>query len=220
LPSLFTDRRGGVSRAPYDSLNLALHVGDMSDDVRRNRASLPITASAVQFMNQTHGDVVVTIDSYSEIDPSCDALITTTPGLALAVLVADCIPLLLSSPTVIAAVHVGRKGLVNGIAVKTINQMRALGATSIHAQLGASICGECYEVPADMAQEVSLIHPHAFSQTKTLTPALDLPRALIADLEKSDVSYEATMDCTVENDSYFSYRRESITGRFAGIIWI
>lgn len=175
---------------------------------------------SVQFMNQTHGDVVAVIDSYSEVDPTCDALITTTPGLALAVLVADCIPLLLSSRTVVAAVHVGRKGLVNGIALKVINQMRTLGATSIHAQLGASICGECYEVPADMVEQVSLIHPRAFSQTKALTPALDLPRALIADLEKSGVSYEATLNCTLENEDYFSYRRDPITGRFAGIVWL
>ena len=185
-----------------------------------NRASLSLPVSAIQFMNQTHGDEIAIVDAISEIDPSCDALITTTPGFALAVLVADCIPLLLSSPSVVAAVHVGRKGLVNGITLKVIAHMLALGATSIHAQLGASICGECYEVPADMAEEVSLMHPSAFSQTKVATPALDLPRALIADLIIAGISYEASSLCTFENHNYFSYRRNPTTGRFAGIVWI
>ena len=220
MPSLFTDRRGGVSLAPYNSLNLALHVGDDLDQVRENRASLSVDAFSVQFMNQTHGDVISIVDSYSVVDPTCDALITTTPGLAVAVMVADCIPLLLSSPTVVAAVHVGRKGLVNGIAIKTILKMRALGASTIHAQLGPSICGKCYEVSAEMAEEVSLLHPTASSQTKIATPALDLPRAMIEDLKKAGVSYEAISSCTMENYDYFSYRREPITGRFAGMVWL
>lgn len=220
MPSLFTDRRGGVSLAPYDSLNLALHVGDNRDHVMNNRASLSMEVSAIQFMNQTHGDGVAVVETISKIDPTCDALITTTPGLAVAVLVADCIPLLLSSPSVVAAVHVGRKGLMNRITLKVISQMRALGATSIHAQLGASICGECYEVPAVMAEEVSIMHPRAFSQTKVATPALDLPRALIAELINAGVSYEASSNCTFENHNYFSYRRNQTTGRSAGIVWL
>lgn len=220
MPSLFTDRRGGVSLAPYDSLNLGIHVGDNRDQVMVNRASLSLPVSAIQFMNQRHGDEFAIVDSISEIDPTCDALITTTPGVAVAVLVADCIPLLLTSPSIVAAVHVGRKGLVNRVTLKVIDHMRALGATTIHAQLGASICGECYEVPAEMAEEISLMHPRALSQTRVGTPALDLPRALIADLSSAGVSYEASSICTFENHDYFSYRRDSITGRFAGIVWL
>lgn len=220
MPSLFTDRRGGISLAPFDSLNLALHVGDNRDDVMENRASLSLPVSAIQFMNQTHGDEIAIVNSILEVDPTCDALITSTPGFAVAVLVADCIPLLLTSPEVVAAVHVGRKGLVNRITLKVIEQMRALGATTIHAQLGASICGECYEVPADMAEEVSRMHPRALSRTKVATPALDLPRALIVELTSSGISYDVSPMCTFENRDYFSYRRNSTTGRFAGIVWI
>ena len=220
MPSLFTDRRGGVSLAPYDSLNLAFHVGDDRAYVMENRASLTLPVSAIQFMNQNHGDEIAIVDTISEIDPSCDALITTTPGFAVAVLVADCIPLLLSSSNVVAAVHVGRRGLVNKISLKVIARMRALGATAIHAQLGASICGECYEVPAEMAEEVSLMHPRALSQTRVATPALDLPRALIADLTSVGISYEASSVCTFENHDYFSYRRDATTGRFAGVVWL
>jgi YfiH family protein len=135
-------------------------------------------------------------------------------------MVADCIPLLLSSSTVIGAVHVGRRGLMNSVAVKAVDAMRKLGADQIHAQLGPSICGRCYEVPQELADEVVAQHPAASSLTNNLTPALDLPRALIADLVASGVTYEASAICTLENDEYFSYRRHNITGRNAGVVWL
>jgi len=220
LPAIFTDRRGGSSLAPYESLNLALHVGDDPVAVARNRESLSHLVGQVQFMNQIHGDDFVIVDKLTDIDPTCDALITTTAGIGLAVLVADCIPLLLSSKTVIAAVHVGRKGLVNSIARKVIHEMRRLGATTIHAQLGASICGRCYEVPEAMADEVARTHPAAHALTRGGTSALDLPKALIAELVSQAVTYEASTQCTLENNEYFSYRRHNITGRNAGVIWL
>jgi len=219
LPSVFTTRRNGASLAPYESLNLAQHVGDNAETVARNRELLSKITGPIQFMNQVHGDEVVEVKSLID-DPTCDALITTVPGIALAVMVADCIPLLLSSSTVVAAVHVGRRGLMNSIALKAVEAMRALGAEQIHAQLGPSICGWCYEVPQELADEVVAKHPSASSLTNTLTPALDLPRALIADLVASGVTYEASTICTLENDEYFSYRRHNITGRNAGVVWL
>jgi YfiH family protein len=220
LPAIFTDRRGGSSLAPYESFNLALHVGDDSEVVARNRSELSRTVGNVQFMNQTHGDSFTVVEKFSTIDPTCDALITTTPGLALAVLVADCIPLLLSSSTVVAAVHVGRKGLMSSIALSVVKQMRRLGAGSIHAQLGASICGQCYEVPAAMADELLSVHPQAFALTREGNPALDLPKGLIAELVGEGITYEASGICTLEDQLYFSYRRHNITGRNAGVVWL
>lgn len=173
----------------------------------------------VQFMNQVHGDEVIEIKAIGD-DPTCDALITCEPGIALAVMVADCIPLLLSSSTVVGAVHVGRRGLMNSVALKAVQAMRELGADRIHAQLGASICGRCYEVPQELADEVIAKHPAASSLTNNLTPALDLPKALIADLVANGLSYEASPICTLENDDYFSYRRHNITGRNAGVVWL
>ena len=219
MPSVFTTRRNGASLAPYESLNLAQHVGDSAETVARNRKLLSKITGPIQFMNQVHGDEVVEVKSIGD-DPTCDALITTVPGIALAVMVADCIPLLLSSSTVVAAVHVGRRGLMNSIALKAVDAMRALGAEQIHAQLGASICGRCYEVPQELADEVVAKHPSASSLTNNLTPALDLPRALIADLVAHGVTYEASTICTLENDEYFSYRRHNITGRNAGVVWL
>ena len=169
-------------------------------------------------MNQVHGNDVVVIDQLLDHEPTCDALITTTAGVSLAVMVADCIPLLLISEKVVAAVHVGRAGLVNKVAIKTIEQMRVLGAINIHAILGPSICGRCYEVPLQMQQEVVATHPASLSTTSKGTPALDLPAGLIAELIAQGLTYEASPICTQEDPLYYSHRRDNPTGRFAGVV--
>lgn len=214
MPHLFTDRRGGASLGVYESLNLALHVGDDPDVVAANRLSI----GKAQFMNQVHGDEIVVVDSISSDAPTCDGLITTKPNLALAVMVADCIPLLLISKEAVAAIHVGRAGLVNQIALKAVHMMRNLGAIDIHAVLGPSICGACYEVPFQMQQEVIQQHPRAFATTRKGTPGLDLPKALIADLVSTGITYEASPICNYEDQMYFSHRRQNPTGRFAGVV--
>jgi len=214
LPHFFTDRRKGSSLGVYDSLNFGFHVGDDSAAVAANRALLGNT----QFMNQVHGNDVVVIDQVLDHEPTCDALITTTAGVSLAVMVADCIPLLLISEKAVAAVHVGRAGLVNKVAIKTLEQMRALGAIDIHAILGPSICGRCYEVPLHMQQEVVATHPASLSTTSKGTPALDLPAGLIAELIAQGLTYEASPICTQEDPLYYSHRRDNPTGRFAGVV--
>ncbi len=214
MPHFFTDRRKGSSLGVYDSLNFGFHVGDDPAAVAANRALLGTT----QFMNQVHGNDVVVIDQVLEHEPTCDALITTTAGVSLAVMVADCIPLLLISEKAVAAVHVGRAGLVNKVAIKTLEQMRVLGAIDIHAILGPSICGRCYEVPLQMQQEVVATHPASLSITSKGTPALDLPAGLIAELIAQGLTYEASPICTQEDPLYYSHRRDNPTGRFAGVV--
>jgi polyphenol oxidase len=198
----------------YESLNLAQHVGDDPAIVEANRKKI----GPAQFMNQVHGDEIVLIDVISSEFPTCDGLITTTPNLSLAVMVADCIPLLLISKEVVGAIHVGRAGLVNRIALTAVQKMRSLGAIEIHAVLGPSICGGCYEVPFQMQQDVIAEHPRAFATTRKGTPGLDLSKALIADLVSAGVSYEASTICTLEDELYFSHRRQNPTGRFAGVV--
>jgi hypothetical protein len=214
LPHFFTDRRKGSSLGVYESLNFGFHVGDDPSAVAANRAVL----SSTQFMNQVHGNEVVVVDHVLDQEPTCDALITTTQGISLAVMVADCIPLLLVSQEAVAAVHVGRAGLVNKVAIRALHHMRTLGAIEVHAVLGPSICGKCYEVPFEMQQDVIAVHPRAFSTTHHGTPALDLPAGLIADLTAEGVSYEASPICTFEDQLYYSHRRDNPTGRFAGVI--
>ncbi len=216
MSHFFSDRTGGFSSGSFESLNFAGHVGDDPVSVKANRSTLVNT----QFMNQVHGNEVVVVSECSDIDPTCDALVTTNPDLSLAVMVADCIPLLLISDSVAGAVHVGRAGLVNGIANHTLAVMRNLGARNIHAVLGPSICGKCYEVPIQLQEEVTAVHPDSFSITRHSTPALDLQAGLVAQLIAQDVSFEASTVCTMENSLYFSHRRDNPTGRFVGVVKI
>jgi hypothetical protein len=218
MESFFTNRHGGFSHGDYSSWNLASHVGDDSANVERNRAKLRERVGDFAIMSQVHGDTVVVVDQMPTEVPVADALITSNPNLALVVMVADCIPLLLRSEKLIAAVHVGRAGLMNSIALKTVTMMRSLGASQISGSIGPAICGSCYEVPQDLHDEVAAIHSLASSKTRTGTTALDLPRALIAALASVDVPVENSVGCTLEDDNYFSYRRNQVTGRQGGVI--
>ncbi len=216
--TFFTDRLGGYSQGDFSSLNLALHVDDEPETVLRNRDVIENVHGKTVYMNQVHGNNVEVISAPTDQILTCDGLVTNVPGITLAVLVADCIPLLLSSQNVIAAVHVGRRGLVNGVASKTVNIMRELGADEITAKLGPSICGPCYEVDQVTYEEVISIHPSARSKTSAGSPALDLPTALVADLAKLSIESHVDSRCTREDDDLFSYRKSRRTGRQAGLI--
>lgn len=218
MDSFFTNRHGGFSHGDYSSWNLASHVGDDPADVELNRAKLREQVGNFAVMSQVHGDTVVVLDEFPMQVPVADALITGNPDLALVVMVADCIPLLLRSEKLVAAIHVGRAGLMNSIALKTVSKMRELGATQISGSIGPAICGSCYEVPQELHDQVSAAHPLASSKTKFGTLALDLPGALIAALAAVDVPVGNSVDCTLEDESYFSYRRNQVTGRQGGVI--
>ena len=218
MESFFTNRHGGYSHGDFASWNLATHVGDDPALVELNRTKLRDHVGEIAVMNQVHGDQIVVLEELPDLVPTADALITNNPNLALMVMVADCIPLLLRSKSLVAAVHVGRAGLINSIAIKTVAQMRELGASEIVATIGPSICGFCYEVPEKLHNQVVAQHPKASSRTKRGTYALDLPNALIAALNEVNVKVEKSESCTLEDDNYFSYRRNQITGRQAGVI--
>ena len=218
MTSRFTNRTGGVSTGAFASLNLGTHVGDDLESVTQNRAIVEKSVGPIQFMNQVHGDRIAIIEGITDIDPTADALVTGIRGIALAVQVADCIPLLLASREVVAAVHVGRRGLVNEITRKTIALMREMGGQGISAIIGPAICGNCYEVSQEIYDEVVGLHPFAKSQTPAGTPALDIPAALRSVLSDEGVGIVNKFTCTVESKEHFSYRRDSVTGRQAGII--
>ncbi len=214
----FTNRTGGVSTGAFASLNMGLHVGDDPATVISNREVLKERLGPVQFMSQEHGNRIALIESVIDIDPVADSLVTGIPGINLAVQVADCIPLLLSSDRAVAAVHVGRKGLVNGVALRTLELMRELGASTISAIIGPAICGKCYEVSEEIFNEVVELHPTAAAKRNDGTFALDLPRALTAVLEREGVDVLHEGSCTVEDSQLFSYRRDGVTGRQVGVI--
>ena len=216
--TFFTDRLGGFSQGDFSSLNVALHVGDDPATVLRNREVIANSYGATVYMNQVHGDAVEIISQHTNVTPTCDALVTAIPGITLAVMTADCIPLLLSSGSVVAAVHVGRRGLLNSVATKTVKVMRDLGATSLSAHIGPSICGTCYEVDEDTFNEVVADHPLCASRTAQGTYSLDLVAGLVAELEKSSVTSTIDSRCTKEDPNLFSYRKSQRTGRQAGLI--
>ncbi len=214
----FTNRTGGESAGAFASLNLGTHVSDDLATVLANRALLAHEVGVTQFMSQVHGNRVVVVEEMTDLDPVADALVSGIPGISLAVQVADCIPLLLHSSEAVAAVHVGRKGLVNEVTLNALEVMRAMGSTEIFAIIGPSICGSCYEVSQEIFDEVTRAHPAAQSRTSSGTPSLDLSAALRAVLDAEGVPVTQEERCTVENNDLFSYRRDGVTGRQAGVI--
>lgn len=221
MPYSFTNRTGGVSLGAFASLNLATHVEDELELVLQNRKILQDLHGPIQYMNQVHGSRIAIIEEVSEESPTADALITGIPGVTLAVMVADCIPLLIRSKEAVAAIHVGRKGLLNSVTSSTIALMREMGASEMTAIIGPSICGSCYEVSPEIFDEVTQLHPFAISRTLHGTPALDLAAALRQVLKVEGISEIIDeSSCTVEDENLFSYRRDGVTGRQVGLITI
>jgi polyphenol oxidase len=221
MGTFFTDRQGGNSSGEYASLNLGDHVGDIPEVVASNRALISAKFGPTQYMNQVHGNRVAIIEEVTDEYPTADALVTGIPGVTLAVMVADCIPLLLKSNDAVAAVHVGRKGLLNRVAEKAIDVMREISDAQVTAIIGPAICGKCYEVSKEIFSEVTASHPESASQTASGTPSLDLISALISDLQKLGITdIDNQSRCTLEDDDLYSYRRDGATGRQVGLVWL
>lgn len=227
----FTDRWGGVSAAPYEELNLGGAVGDDADAVLTNRdlaaKSLGLDPGRVVWMNQVHGtDVAVADGPWRDRPvPDVDAVVTAQRGLALAVLTADCVPVLLADPVagIVAAAHAGRPGMIAGIVPAALRAMTDLGAepSRIVARTGPAVCGRCYEVPEAMRAEVAAGEPTAYAETSWGTPAVDVAAGVHAQLARLGVrDREQSSVCTLESQDHFSYRRDRTTGRLAGYVWL
>jgi polyphenol oxidase len=227
----FTDRWGGVSAAPYDELNLGGAVGDDPQAVLTNRELaakvLRLDPAAVVWMNQVHGRDVAVVDGpwTGEETPAVDAVVTTRRGLPLAVLTADCTPVLLADPVagVAGAAHAGRPGLVAGVVPAVVGAMTARGAdpARIVARTGPAVCGRCYEVPAAMRASVAETVPEAWAETSWGTPAVDVAAGVRAQLARAGVEMDGQSHvCTLESVDHFSYRRERTTGRLASYVWL
>ncbi|WP_285655030.1 peptidoglycan editing factor PgeF [Actinomycetospora sp. NBRC 106375] len=225
---VLTTRAGGRSASPYDSFNLGDHVGDDPAAVAANRRRLGdgigLGPDRVAWMHQVHGTDVAVVSSAGGETPTADAMVTDQPRLALAVVVADCVPVLLADPTagVVAAAHAGRRGAADGVLDRTLAAMAELGAEPGHVEvlLGPAVCGECYEVPAAMRDEVEAALPGSAATTRVGTPGLDLRAGLrqrLAELGVTRVDTDAR--CTFEDDQLFSHRRAQPTGRFAAVTW-
>jgi len=221
----FTDRSGGVSGAPFDSLNLAIEGGDppaaRAENLRLLLADFA-PGGALADLHQVHGnDVVVARGAVDRA--AADALVTDRPGVVLLVRAADCIPVLLvdADAAVVGAAHSGREGVVLGVVAETVRRMRSLGAERIRAWVGPHVCGACYEVPAELRDAVPAVEPATGATTSWGTSALDLGAGVRAQLEREGVEVEEVGRCTREDPALYSHRRDGAgAGRLAGLVRI
>jgi YfiH family protein len=221
---VFTDRRGGVSAAPYDSLNLGDHVGDEAGAVAANREhvarmlGLPEPAGW-SFLRQVHGATVVTATAPpGGAPPEADAAVTTVPGLPLVVLTADCAPIALCAGDAVAVVHAGWPGLAAGVVGVAVEQLRAAArGAPVRAVLGPCVHPARYEFgEADLARLVTRFGPSVEARTEAGRPAFDIPAAVRIALAEQGVTDVDDVDvCTSASPDHFSHRRDGVTGRQA-----
>jgi YfiH family protein len=225
-----TTRAGGVSAPPYDTFNLGDRVGDDPGAVAANRnrlaAAIGLDEDWLIWMNQVHGDraAVVQGPRDSPVDDT-DALVTTTPRLALAVVTADCVPVLMADARagVVGAVHAGRVGAQRGVVVRAVEIMVAAGAhiEDISVLLGPAVSGPNYEVPDAMAAEVEAALPGSRTTSVRGTPALDLRAGIARQLTDLGIkAIDVDPRCTVADPTLFSHRRDAPTGRLASLVWM
>ncbi|HEY0814124.1 MAG TPA: peptidoglycan editing factor PgeF [Pseudonocardia sp.] len=223
-------RAGGRSAGAYTAFNLSTGVGDDPRAVAANRARLTAELGVpVVFLQQVHGTGVAVVDGPpGEGDPdraAMDAVVTAEPGVGLAVLAADCVPVLLADPGagVVGAAHAGRVGAAAGVLPAVLAAMQDLGARAgaVEVLLGPAVCGLCYEVPAAMQAEVDAQLPGSAVRTRKGTPGLDLRAGLHHQLVELGVGkIGADPRCTVEDRELYSHRRDGRTGRLAAVVWL
>lgn len=228
--SLITTRQGGVSIAPYASLNLAAHVGDDPLAVAANREQLARSVPAKPcWLNQVHGTTVVDAAMTPTRLPTADGAVARTPAVACAVMTADCLPVLLCdrAGSVVAAAHAGWRGLQAGILEQAVTAMEVPGSELL-AFLGPAISAQAFEVGDEVRAAFVDTHADAASAFQRLQQ----PRAggwladiyLLARQSLGRLGVEAVYGgeyCTVRQASrFFSYRRDGVTGRMASLIWL
>ena len=228
---VFSDRHGGESTAPYDTLNLGDHVGDDPDVVSRNRARLatllasrldggPTDPAEWVWLRQVHGCRVVTVGAAPATAPEADAAVTTSVGLPLVVMTADCAPVALAGPGGIAVVHAGWPGLEQGVLGAAVAALRAVAPGPIRAWLGPCVHPAHYEFGADLLERlVARLGPEVAATTDAGTTALDIPTAVRRSLASAGVDDLTDVDvCTAASPDHFSHRRDGVTGRQAVVV--
>ncbi|OAN17508.1 hypothetical protein A3K86_08050 [Photobacterium jeanii] len=228
VKAISTTRLGGQSLSPYRGFNLGLHVGDEAERVQGHRdqlqqmLSLPV---APAWLNQTHSTTVLNLRAPLQTVPDADGSYTQVRGLACSVMTADCLPVLLcdKAGTQVAAVHAGWRGLVDGIVEQAIAQFN-VPPEDILAWLGPAIGPSEFEVGGEVRQQFMMVLPQAESAfvprgEKWLADIYELARQRLRHSGISDIF--GGQHCTVtEGDTFFSYRRDGVTGRQASLIWL
>ncbi len=208
-----------------DTGNVGDHVGDDPAAVARHRRALADEAGlpapdAWAWVRQVHGNDVYEASAPTPVEdpPVADAVVTTRAGLPIAIVTADCAPVVLANDDAVAVVHAGHPGLANGVIDAAIARVRALGGGSLHAFLGPCIHPARYEFgEREIDAFVDRLGASVRSTTRDGRPALDVPEAVRVVLDRAGVDLNDCGICTSDDDGYFSYRRDGQTGRQATV---
>jgi len=223
-----TTRTGGCSGSPYDSFNLGRRAGEDENGVTRNRALLVEDLSLVgepRWLRQVHGIGVVGDDA-GEREPRADACVTETPGVACAVLTADCLPVLFcaSNGREVGAAHAGWRGLVAGVLEATVDRF-SQSAGTLMAWMGPAIGPRAFEV-GDEVRDAFMAADPGCSPCFTPSPAgrwlADLRGLAARRLRRHGIErvYGGGICTFGEPRRFYSYRRDGVTGRMASLVWI
>ncbi len=225
IKAIHTTRIGGFSKGHFKHSNLSFDVGDGQANVKKNRKELKELLNLELepcWMKQIHSSYIKKVAN-SVDGIVCDASYTQTKGLACAVLSADCLPILVCDKlgSKVGVIHVGWRGLNNGIIKKFINRF-SKSPNDIICWIGPSISSVNYVVREDVYKKLSKITPKMFHQLDEEHWNLDLKIGAKSILKKIGVKKIFSDDmCTFQNSNlYYSYRRENNTGRIASLIWI
>lgn len=246
IKALCTTRQGGVSKTPFDSLNMATHVEDVLSDVVQNRALINQQANLPcepVWLNQQHTDIALELTNQSTFhstfsEPAiADASWTQAQNVVCVVMTADCLPILLTDKqgSCIAAIHAGWKGLADKIVSKTIQKM-PVDPASLMAWIGPAISVRQFEVGQDVFDAFAKQSPdnepffykqssqvESNSQTSSNTKYLaDLPGLVSLEMQKLGLTqiHKSNLCSYEEGSLFYSYRRDGKTGRMASMIWI
>lgn len=234
IKTLITTRQGGYSQKPYNNFNVATHVGDNPDAVQQNRELLnKFLPSEPIWLDQQHTNICLEVNRSSHQALSiADASLTTHENTVCAVLTADCMPLLIcnKNATIVSAVHAGWKGMANGIiekSIKKILEQTQETADQLMIWLGPAISQPSFEVGEDVRQQFIQKHPLSVEAFKPKTSTsnkyfCDLYRISHIILNQLGINQiYGDNYCTYKDEErFYSYRREGITGRIASMIWI
>ena len=219
-----TLRQGGASKKPYDSFNLATHVGDQLAAVKQNRAMLKVPHPP-QWLEQIHSTEAVLLPN-EVATPKADASYTSENNIVCAVMTADCLPLLITDQkgSCVAAIHAGWRGLCDGIIEATINKLPA-PPESLLVWLGPAIGPDVYEVGQEVYDAFTNVESDAIKSFTDVSDGhwlFNIYQLAKLRLNKMGVNHIYGADhCTLtEQEDFFSYRRDDVTGRMASLIWI
>lgn len=233
IQAVSSTRFGGVSLAPYDSFNLATHVQDQWAHVLQNRQILEQSlnlSSSIAWLDQQHTHQCLYCHQAWSSPPTADAVWTDQPGLVMAVLTADCLPILITNQagSLVCAVHAGWRGLLNGVVQNTVRQLPEK-AENLLAWIGPAISQTHFQVGAEVYQaftQQDVNFQTAFVRDKNNDEAeekwlADLPMMAQQILLKLGVGRVTKSGlCTYDDVRFYSYRKEGQTGRIASLIWI